>query len=105
VTLGLVEIEILERRYTLQSDRSPEHVKAVAAYVDEQLRAVAGGRPDGVRRDHAILTALNIASELFLVREQRAGLIDEADRSLASMQALLDRDLAIPTGNTGSVPR
>ena len=103
--MGLVEIEILERRYTLQSDRPPEHVKAVAAYVDEQLRAVAGPRSDSVRRDHAILAALNIASELFLVREQRAGLIDEADRGLASMQAMLDRDLAIPTGNTGSVPR
>lgn len=103
--MGLVEIEILERRYTLQSDRNPEHVKAVAAYVDEQLRAVAGGSPDSVRRDHAILTALNIASELFSERELRGGLADEADRSLAALQALLDRDLAIPTGNTGSVPR
>ena len=68
--MAVVEIEILGRRYALQSDRNPEHVQSVAAYVDEQLRQMARGGLSSVDRDDAVLVALNIASELFLVKEK-----------------------------------
>jgi cell division protein ZapA len=93
--MAVVEIEILGRRYSLRSERDPAHVRAVAAHVDTQLRELVGGRQDAVGRDHAILVALNIASELFLLREQaddlavelaaRLGrLLDEVERALPS---------------------
>ncbi len=92
--MPVVQIEILGRRYALQSDRDPEHVRSVAAYVDEQLREVSGNRPSAVQRDHAILAALNIASELFLVREKSQDLATSVDRRLASLVTLLDQSAA-----------
>jgi cell division protein ZapA len=89
--LPIVQIEILGKRYALQSDRDPAHVRSVAAYVDSQLREVSGNRPSAVQRDHAILAALNIASELFLVRERGQDLALTLDRRLQSLVTLLDQ--------------
>jgi len=88
--MGVVEIEILGRRYALRSDRPPEHLKAVAAFVDGKLRELAGGRPASVQRDHAILAALNIASELFHLKRQRSQTARSLDASLGSLVALID---------------
>lgn len=91
--MPVVQIEILGRRYALQSDRDPDHVRTVAAYVDEQLLEVSGGRPSAVQRDHAILAALNIASELFLLRERSGELAASVDRRLQSIVALIDQSV------------
>jgi cell division protein ZapA (FtsZ GTPase activity inhibitor) len=88
--MAVVQIEILGRRYSLQSDLDPEHVQAVARYVDSQLRELAGGHADQVRRDHAILAALNTASELFLLREAHGGLVDEIADRLSPLLAQVD---------------
>ena len=81
--MPVVEIEILGRRYALQSDRDPAHVQSVAAFVDEQLRQVGNSSPSGVTREDAILVALNIASELALVKQKSEDLAQSLDRRLA----------------------
>lgn len=91
--MPVVQIEILGRRYALQSDREPRHVRAVAAYVDGQLRDMTGGRASAVQRDHAILAALNIASELFLLRERSGELASSVERRLQSIVALIDQSV------------
>ncbi len=91
--MPVVQIEILGRRYALQSDRDPRHVRAVASYVDGQLRDMVGGRASAVQRDHAILAALNIASELFLLRENSAELAGSVERRLQSIVALIDQSV------------
>ena len=88
--MGVVEIEILGRRYALRSDRPPEHLRAVAAYVDGKLRELSGGRPASVQRDHAILAALNIASELFHLKRQSTQRMHSLDASMGSLVALID---------------
>jgi len=88
--MGVVEIEILGRRYALRSDRPPEHLRAVATYVDGKLRELSGGRPASVQRDHAILAALNIASELFHVQRQCSLDSRSLDARLGSLVALID---------------
>ena len=55
-------IKILEREYRVRTDADPEHLEAVAAYVDGVLREVRRSTPD--TQDASVLAALNIASEL-----------------------------------------
>ncbi len=80
--MEVVEIRILGRHYTLRSERPAGHLQAVAHFVDEKLREVTGGDPSSVQRDHAILAALNIASELFLLRARRDELADSVEDSI-----------------------
>lgn len=80
--MEVVEIQIVGRRYTLQSERAAGHLQAVAYFVDEKLREVTGGDPSLVQRDHVILAALNIASELFLLRARRDELADSVEDTI-----------------------
>jgi cell division protein ZapA (FtsZ GTPase activity inhibitor) len=102
--MPVVEIEILGRRYSLRSERPPEHLHAVAAYVDERLLEVSGGRPTLVQRDHAILAALNIASELFLLRDRSEHLARSVDRGLQTVLALVDRAVGEGEPHAAAVP-
>lgn len=96
--MPIVEIEILGRRYALQSDRDPAHVQAVASHVDDQLRQMARAGVSSVTRDDAVLVALNIASELFLVKEKGEELARSMDRRLSSLITLIDHGVALTTG-------
>lgn len=98
--MEVVQIEIAGRRYTLRSERPPAHIQAVADFVDERLREVTGGSTASVQRDHAILAALNIASELFLLRERRDELALVAE---SAIDELVDRiDQVIGTSDARS---
>ena len=102
--MGVVDIEILGRRYSLQSDRPPEHLQRVAAHVDKRLREVTGGRTVAVQRDHAILAALNIASELFIANEQRRSFALGLDGKLQGLDARVQLAADQTAGALGGPP-
>ena len=60
-------IKILGQEYRVRSDQDPQHLEMVAAYVNEVLGEVRQATPD--TQDAAVLTALNLASELVRLRE------------------------------------
>ena len=61
-------LEILGRSYKVRSDEEPEHLEAVAHFVDEVLTEVRRATPD--TQDAAVLGLLNVASELLRTRSQ-----------------------------------
>lgn len=101
--MGQVKIEILGRRYTLESDSPPDHIQTVASYVDQHLRELADGRAEDVDKHHAILAALNIASELFQLREQTEGLVGHLDARVGHLLQVVDASLADFPLSTGSL--
>jgi cell division protein ZapA (FtsZ GTPase activity inhibitor) len=60
-------IKILGQEYRVRSDQDPRHLEMVAAHVNEILGEVRQATPD--TQDAAVLTALNLASELLRLRE------------------------------------
>ncbi|MEX0690381.1 MAG: cell division protein ZapA [Gemmatimonadales bacterium] len=65
----VVKVRIGSDEYALRSDRSEEHTKAVAAYVDQALRDVQSMGVVVETHKQAILAALAIADELFAARQ------------------------------------
>jgi cell division protein ZapA (FtsZ GTPase activity inhibitor) len=98
--MEVVEIEILGRRYTLQSDRPAGHIKQVALFVDGRLRELAGGSASAVQRDHAILAALNIASELFLLRDRTTRFRGALSETLDHLVTRIDSAVSASTGSS-----
>ena len=89
----LIPVEILGQRYPIRSTLDPEYVARLALYVDEKMRAAADSTPAGDSLRLAVLTALNIADELFRCRDvthARAGAL--AERA-GELERLLDRVL------------
>ena len=76
-----VRVTILNEEYAIRSDTSPEDTRAIAAHLDEAIRAVmsTGAVVDSNRA--VVLAALQVTGELF---EARAALAD-ATQSMESL--------------------
>ena len=66
---NVVRVTILGDEYSIRSDATPEHTRAVAEHVDEVIRQTM--RAGNIVEPHkaAILAALSITDELFEARE------------------------------------
>jgi len=89
-----VRITIRGRQYTVRGDDSSEGIEAVAADLDSRLSDVASRTQAFDEYTVALLTALNLASELHGLRRQVADRLDDMDREAASIAAILEA--AIP---------
>ena len=73
---SVVKVNIVGEEYTIRSDASPEHTRAVAEYVDRAIRTVLGTGTLVETRKAAILAALQLTDELFQCRRARQELAD-----------------------------
>ena len=71
-----IQVEIFGTEYTLRSDADIEHIREIAKVVDEKMRRLAENSTVKSPAKLAVLTALNIADELHLLREKYQGAID-----------------------------
>jgi cell division protein ZapA len=78
-----VKVVIVGEEYTIRSDASPEHTRAVAHYVDQAIKRVLHSAPVVENHKAAILAALQITDELFRARASAASL-DETMDALSS---------------------
>jgi cell division protein ZapA (FtsZ GTPase activity inhibitor) len=84
-----VELSILGQTLTLRSAASPEHLRALAAYIEERVATLRrSGVPDPIRA--LILAALDITDELFRARDkdQQA---EDIEARLRKLVAILER--------------
>ncbi len=79
----VVRVTIVGEEYSIRSEATPEHTRAVAAYVDEAIRRVLNGGGVVEPRKAAILAALQITDEL-MQAEQAAQALTGSLRSLSS---------------------
>ena len=84
-----VRVSILNDEYAIRSDTSPEHTRAVAQYVDRAIRQVMSTGAVVETNKAAILAALQIAGELFELREAS----EEVTRSMRTLSDELSTQL------------
>lgn len=65
-----VQVRIYGEDYMMKSDAAPDYMKRVAHYVDEKMRQVSQGSSRLGLNKLAVLTAVNLADELFRVRRE-----------------------------------
>ena len=89
-----VTINICGEEYTFIADESATYMQKVGTYVSEKMEEVLTSAKVG-RTDAAILTAANIADELFKsqtaseqLRSQIKGYLDEASRAQSEVSEL-----------------
>jgi cell division protein ZapA len=84
-----VEVEIFGLTFRVASgDATPAYIQLLAYYVDEKMRTIASATKAMSLNRTAILTALNIADDLFKLRdsyEQSARLVDAKTEQLISL--------------------
>jgi len=95
-----VKINIRGRQYTVRGDETGEDIKKLAADIDARMTEVASRTRSFDEYTVAMLTALNLASELAQLRTQVSSQIQEFDRDIASIAAMLEAMLPDSAGKT-----
>lgn len=66
-----MKIEIYDQTYSVNSGQSDEYLQELAAYVDAKMREIAEATHIVDSLKVAVLAGLNIADEMFTVRERQ----------------------------------
>ena len=89
-----VVISICGEEYTFVAEEAPSYMQKVGAYVNEKMDEILTSAKVG-RTDAAVLTAANIADELFKaqaaaeqLRAQIKGYLDEANKAQSEVSEL-----------------
>ena len=90
---NVVPISIQGHQYPIRTSLEPEYVMRLAAFVDEKMRAASDSTPSGDSLRLAVLTALNIADELFRCRDATELRNGELAERTEELERLLDRVL------------
>lgn len=91
-------VDIFGRRFELRAADSVERLQELARYVDGRMRELAEVSPRADTARLAVLTALNIADELFRERETEPGARSERIRErVEGLIAQLDQ--VLPNSN------
>ena len=90
---SVIAVEIHGQRYPIRSTLDPEYVARLATYVDEKMRAAAETTPTGDSLRLAVLTALNVADELFRCRDGSRARNGELAERGGELERLVDRVL------------
>jgi cell division protein ZapA len=88
-------VKIHGQEYTIRADRDPEYIQSIARFVDDRMRETARDAGQVTSLRVAILSALNIADELFQERESGAAdavhsLEERARRMVATLEEVVD---------------
>jgi cell division protein ZapA len=88
-----VDIEILGQKHPIRSEAPPEYVRKLASFVDARAREIRGDASGGDPARVLALTALDVADELFRLRDERRDQdVDHKDVNarLGALRQLLD---------------
>ena len=91
----VVTVEVHGQRYPIRTTLSEEYVQELAAFVDRKLELAAAASPSSDTLGLAVLTALNIADELFRARDQRVDEADSLTARTAALEKILDQALEL----------
>ena len=95
--MNILEVEIFDRIFRLKSDKDPEYLEKLAAYLDEKMKEVAEVAPTVDGQKIAVLASLNIVDELFQIRNFKEGdqsyIEDRAEKIFKKLQGILETNI------------
>jgi cell division protein ZapA len=83
-----VEVKIGGKDYTLVGSESDEYIQRVALYIDRKMNEVAKSNNNLSTSLVAVLTAINVADDLFKVQKSEANLVTELKRAKEELEQL-----------------
>jgi cell division protein ZapA len=90
---GIVKIQIYDQNYSFSADQDEEYLKKLAAYVDEKMRAVAESTRTVDSLKVAVLAAMNIADEMFTLRDRQQDIDGPLRKRVEKCVALVEKAL------------
>lgn len=86
-----MKIEIYDQTYNVNSGQSDEYLQELAAYVDSKMREIADATHIADSLKVAVLASLNIADEMFTLRERRQQLEGPLRKRVEKCVAMVEK--------------
>jgi cell division protein ZapA len=90
-----VDVEIYGQRYAIRGEADEGDVRRLASFVDGQMRHLAEGMNTTTPSKLAVLTALNLAHQLFELERKRAQGEADVERRMKSLMESIEEQ--VPT--------
>ena len=91
----VIHIEVQGQRYPIRTTLEPGYVQELAAYVDRKMRLASDASPSSDMLGLAVLTALNLADELFRARHQHLDETDTVTERAEALEKIVDQALEL----------
>ena len=88
-----MKIEIYDQLYNLNSEQDEGYLRELAAYVDGKMRSVAESTHMVDSLKVAVLAALNIADEMFTVRQRQQEMEGPLRKRVEKCVAMVEKAL------------
>jgi cell division protein ZapA len=89
----VVHVEIFGQQYPVRSSLDAAYIQDLAAYVNAKMRAASDATPNSDVLRLAVLTALNLADELFRCADGERRRTAQVSQRAAALEQLLDQAL------------
>ena len=91
----VVHVEVHGQRYPIKTTLDPSYVQELAGYVDRKMSMAADASPSSDTLALAVLSALNVADELFRVRDQQTDEAGTLSERAEALERIVDQALAL----------
>ena len=91
----IVTVEVHGQRYPIRTTLDTAYVQDLAQYVDRKMHLALEASPSSDMLGLAVLTALNIADELFRTRDLRLDDADTVSARATALERIVDQALAM----------
>lgn len=91
----VVKVEVHGQQYPIRTTLDARYVQELAAFVDRKMGLAFSAAPSSDMLGLAVLTALNIADELFRARDVRSDEADTLSARAIALERIVDQALAL----------
>jgi cell division protein ZapA len=91
----VVHVEVHGQRYPIRTTLDPRYVQDLAKFVDRRMSLAADASPSTDTLGLAVLTALNIADELFRARDEHVDDAQSVTARAAALERIVDQALEL----------
>jgi cell division protein ZapA len=88
-----IDVEIYGQRYAIRGDADDAYVRRLAHLVDDQMRNLAEGMKTATPSKLAVLTAINLAHQLFESERKRVQGEDDVERRMATLMDSIEEQM------------
>ena len=90
-----IDVEIYGQRYAIRGDADESDMRRLASFVDGQMRHLAEGMNTTTPSKLAVLTALNLAHQLFELERKRAQGEADVERRMKSLMESIEEQVPV----------
>lgn len=90
-----IDVEIYGQRYAIRGDADDAYIRRLAHFVDDRMKCLAEGMKTATPTKLAVLTAINLAHQLFESEKKRTQGEADVDRRMETLMESIEEQ--IPT--------